>query len=419
MVAMYLRGNKWNMSKRPRRRSSTWRIILLLVLIGAALYVNQVVVPATPPLFVPTPTPTRSPESFVNQAEELYKEGKLKPAIEAYKQAIESDPKNPSNYLSLARLQIFVSDYDSAIVNTQNALLENPNNALAYALQGWALGFQGKYSDAEIALKRSISIDPNSALAHAFYAEVLVNQGNYDLVSKAIDESKIALSLDPTILETHRARGVVLLNTGNIPQAIDEFKAAIAINKNIADLHLYLGVAYKANEQYDLAEESLLAAYALNPTDPVALTEISRSYFADGRYQQAAQFAEEAVKVLPSDPRLHGNLGIMYYKNEEFGKAITQLSLAIHGGTLNGNINVEGLPLDYDRTMEYYWYYGFSLAKSNRCGEAVPVAQALLNGVPNDETAVYNANAILQICQENQNTPAANTDNQETATPEP
>jgi len=386
---------------RRHRRPSAWRILLLVVLIGAALYVNQVVVPATPPLFIPTPTPTSSPESFVAQAEQLYSEGKLTLAVEAYKQAINADPTNPANYTALARLQVYTGAYDEAILNAQNALLKNPNNPNAHAIQGWALGFQDKYGAAEMEIQKALSIDPNNALAHAFYAEILISQNDYNLFDKAAEESKIARDLDPTLLETHRARGLVLLNTQNVEQSIEEFKAALAINKNIADLHLNLGVAYKALEQYDLAQESLLAAYALNPKDTIALTELSRSFFADGRFAQAAQYAEEAIKIQGEDPRLHGNLGIIYYKMEDYGKAIPELALAVRGGMTTEGVVVEGLPLAYGRIEEYYWYYGFALARTNRCSEAVPVFQALLAGVPNDEIAVYNATEGLAVCSEN------------------
>jgi len=69
---MYLRGSRWRMSKRRRRRSNPFFIVVLVALISAAVYVNQVVVPEVPPLFVPTPTPTRSPESFVNEGREAF-----------------------------------------------------------------------------------------------------------------------------------------------------------------------------------------------------------------------------------------------------------------------------------------------------------------------------------------------------------
>jgi Flp pilus assembly protein TadD len=197
----------------------------------------------------------------------------------------------------------------------------------------------------------------------------------------------------------------VLLNTQNLEEALQEFQTALTINKNIPDLNLYLGITYKSLGDYNLAQEALLAAYALNPTDTVALTELSRAFFGDGRYPQAAQYAEEAVKVDPADPRLHGNLGIIYYKQEDYNKAIQSLALAVRGGTAEDGTLVEGQPLDYGRVEEYYWYYGFALARSNRCTEAVPVFQALLTGVPNDEIAVYNATEGLAICQQNLETP--------------
>ena len=399
---------------RRTRRPSYWRIVLLLVLIGAALYINQVVVPATPPLFIPTATETRSPESYVNQAEEYYNAGKINLAIDAYEDAIYANPSNPANYVALARLQVYTGDYEQAITNAQNALLQNPNNPMAHAVLGWALSFQEKFSDAELEIKKALSLDPNNAVIHAYYAEILINQGDYGLYDKAAEESQKAQQLDPTLLETRRARGIVLLNTQNLEQARDEFQAALTINKNIADLHLYLGVTYKALGDYDKAQEALLASYALNPADTIALTELSRAFFADGRYPQAAQYAEEAAKVDPADPRLHGNLGIVHYKTEDYTNAISELALAVHGGVTEDGVAVEGIPLDYGRVEEYYWYYGFALARANRCAEAVPIFQALLVGVPNDEIAVYNATEGLAICQESIQTPALTP----TATPE-
>lgn len=399
--------------QKKTRRPSIWRMVLLLGMIGTFLYINQVVVPATPPLFVPTPTPTRSPESFVNQAEESYEQGKINQALQAYKDAIFADPSNPSNYVALARLQVIAGDYDEAIKNTQNALLKNPNNSLAHAVMGWALGFQDKFGEAEIEIKKAINLDPGNALAYAYYAEILMSQGDYTLYDKAAENSKKALELGPTLMESHRARGIVLLNTQNLEEALQEFQTALAINKNIPDLNLYLGITYKSMGDYEQAQEALLAAYALNPNDTIALTELSRAFYGDGRFPQAAQYAEEAVKVDPTNPRLWGNLGMIYYKQENYPAAIAALELAVRGGKTEDGTIVEGLPLDYGRIEEYYWYYGFALAKSNRCVDAVPVFQALLTGVPNDEIAVYNATEGLSLCQQNLSSPPPPTETPE------
>ena len=58
---------------RRKKKANPLRLILLVALVGAALYVNQVVVPATPPLFIATPTPTRSPDSFLADARTFWR----------------------------------------------------------------------------------------------------------------------------------------------------------------------------------------------------------------------------------------------------------------------------------------------------------------------------------------------------------
>lgn len=403
---MYLRGNRWNMNSRRPKHSSPWRIGLLVLLIGVMLYLNQVVVPATPPLFIPTPTPTRSPESFVNEAEQLYAEGKLSPAINSYKQAIAADPNNPTNYLNLARLQVWAGDYQAATTNAENALLKNPNNALGHAVRGWAKSFLGEDLEAEAAIKRALELEPNNALAHAFYAEILLNKGDLGDVDQAIQQSKLAKELAPNQLEVQRARGLVLINTQNTEEAIQEFKGAIALNDKIADLHLNLGYAYRISGQNDLAVEELLSAFALNPDSSVAPTEISLAYANEGQFGKAVQYAEQASNIDPANTRLWGNLGVMHYRNGELDKAIPALALVVQGGTTQNGTVVEGLPLDYSTVAQYYWFYGFALAKSNRCAEAVPVFQALLNGVPDYELAVENANAGIELCRESLGTPA-------------
>lgn len=407
------------MRRKPRRRSNPLLIALLLGLIGYMLYFSQAVAPAMPMLLVPTYTPTRNPESFISEAEQYYRQGKLTQAIASYKDAIAADPYNASNYVTLARIQVFAGQYEEAITNTQNALLKNPNNPLAHAVNGWALGFTGDTLAAEAAIKRALELDPNNALAHAFYAEILVNTKNFENLNQAIEESRIARQLDPTLLEVRRARGLVLLNTGNenLDEAIAEFKAAIALNDKIADLHLNLGYAYKLKGDNDLAVEELLTAFALNPNNPNSLTEVSLAYANEGQFGKASQYAEQAMRVDPSNAKLHGNLGVMYYRNQEMVKAANELVLAIHGGTTEDGIQVEGLPLDYGSVAQFYWFYGFALAKTLRCNEAIPIFQALLIGVPDYQLAVDNANAGLELCLEFASTPLPPTP-QETTSPE-
>jgi tetratricopeptide (TPR) repeat protein len=411
---MYLHGSKWSMNKR-RRPLNLGRITILLVFIGALVYVNQVIVPETPPLFIPTATPTRAPESYITEAQRLEAEGKYSQAISMYNQAVQSDPKNPATYISLARLMVYTGKYQDAVTNSENALLLNGNNSTAHAIRGWALGLLGEYLDAETAFQQAIKLDQNNADAYAYRAEMLAAQtqagkGTLGSLDKAVEASRAAQTIAPNSLATHRARGIVLELTGNYADAAREFESALAINTNIADLHLALGRNYRYLEQYDSAVEEFNRANALNPGDPLPNFYISRTYAAIGEYAKAIQFAEQALKVAPTDPYMYGNLGTMYYKNRQYEDAVKPLKIAVAGGIADSGEEVKGLPLDYGRIAEFYFTYGLTLAKITKCGDALPISQTLMQGVKNDEVSVFNAQEIINICSGNPTTLEAPTE---------
>ena len=114
---------------------------------------------------------------------------------------------------------------------------------MAHAVLAWALDFQEQYIEALSSIDRALELDPNNAVAHAYHVEILVDAAANDLgpinaLEQAIEESKVAISLDPNALETRRARGYVLENTNNFVEAISEYEEALKINPNIADLCL-------------------------------------------------------------------------------------------------------------------------------------------------------------------------------------
>lgn len=400
---------------RRRRRSNPWLIAFLLVAIGFFVYLNVYIIPTVPAPFVPTPTPTRNPESFVQEAEVYLAEGRINSAVESYTAAIKADPQNISNYLSLATLQIYSGDYEAARVNAENAILLDKSLPQAFVLLGWAKGFQQDYLDAEADISTALEMDPNNALGHAVYAYILAlrvadDVADLDTLDTAIEESKLALRLSPNLMEAHWARGYVLEITANYEEAVEELVAAIEQNDNIAELHLALGRNYMAIEESDQAVFEFTKAYSLDPTNPEPNWYISRVYGQIGEYAKAIQYAEQAVKDDPTNPYMYGNLGTLYYRDLQYNAAIETLAFAVRGGvTENGDV-VEGLPLDYTTTiMEYYSRYGLALARVNSCNDAVQVAQAMLQTVPDDEDTVYNANYIIEICQANLDTPAAGT----------
>ncbi len=401
---MYLSNKRLNMNKH-KRRGNPFRIFLLVVLIGVAVYLNQIVIPDVPPLFIATPTATRAPESFVTDAQTLENEGKISQAIDAYRQAILADSTNTGNYISLARLLIYLNRYDEAIEQASNALLINENNAMAYALRGWAQGLSGDYLNGTASLKRAIELDPNNHIPYAYIAEVYglqyeSNTAIIGVIDNAISNSIKARDLSPNSLETHRARGYIQELVGSYGEAVQEYAAAIAINKYIPELYMRLGRVYYYPDvaEYDLAVQAFTEADLLNPSDPLPDIYLSKVYQTQGSYATAIQYAQKAIVDSPEDPYLYGNLGVLYYRNFEYPKAIEALRLVIRGGTSESGATVEALPLDYGTISQYYQNYGLALARNDECSEALQISEALLKNVGGDEITAYNAREIVNIC---------------------
>jgi tetratricopeptide (TPR) repeat protein len=399
---MYLSGSKWSMNKR-KRHSNPWRVIVLALFVGMMVYFNARVVPNIQPIGIPTPTVTRSPDSFVNEAETYLADGKTSLAIASYKNAILADPKNVSNYIKLARLYVYTGKYEEAATEAENALLLNSNNSMALAIRGWALGLNGDYLEANDSLKSAITYDPNNGTAFAYYAEILAlqqqsGQDEIGTLDQAIEYSQKAVEKNPGAMETHRARGLVLEITSNYEEAAAEFEAAIAQDGDIADLHIALGRNYRVLERYEDAVSEFIRANALNPSDYLPEYYISRTYASIGDFVKAIQFGEEAIIDSPADPYLYGNLGVLYYRYKQYNRSIDSLRLAIQGGTTADGVIVEGLPLDYGTISELYYVYGLALARQGECNEALQIAQTLVQIVPDDVYAVANAEEINTMC---------------------
>lgn len=315
------------MTKR-RKPINYFNLLVLAVLVVISLYLAPFVTTVETP-WNPTPTPTRPPESFVTEAEQLFAQGKVNQAIHSYQQAIAAAPSNPSNvviYINMARAQVWSGQYKEAQANAENALLLNQNSSMAHAVRGWALSNLRDFLNAEAAIKRALELDPNNALAHAYYAELLVdqffaNQGGPNIIERMSEESRVALSLGGGTVEAHYARGYVLEATGNYPEAIDEYQAAVAINGNIAKIYLALGRSYRLAGVYDQAVDALSKADTLNPADPTPDLIISRIYYTTGEFTKAEQYAQQALRDSPGDASLHANLGLMYYKNFKYPEA--------------------------------------------------------------------------------------------------
>lgn len=389
-----------------------------MILIAIMVFFWQTYVPAAQPLFIPTPTPTRSAASYVLEGENLFKAGNLEAAEAAYLQAIAADPREIAHYIELARVRVFAGEYTEAENAARDALVIDSDSALAHAMLGWALDFKASQTadrleretmlaEALTEAERALDLNPNAPEVRAVYAEVLVDN-NINAYEEALEHARAAVALENSSLMAHRALAYVWERTGNPQLALESYQAARSLNPNLPSLHIDVGNMLRVLSDIDGAKDSYLKAITLAPTDTLPLTLLVQLYANVGEYGVASQYAQQAVALDPSNPRLHGNLGRMYYHNGLYEEAAAQFELAIRGGTSAEGDFVQGLPLnngDDSRVLEFYYTYGLTLAKLGVCDDAVDIFRSILQAAPEDEIAVFNAEEGLVLCGELERTP--------------
>jgi len=416
--------------------SNPYRIVFFLIIIAGGLWLTFQI-GSNPedlikPFFLPTPTATRMAYSYILEAEAFFEAGKIidpteRDAIDAYRQALVSEPENFQAWSELARLLT----YSSALLSTHQEKIdqmaearEASNRALALArddstvqaIHALTLDWSASVTadedqreewlvEAEQAAGYAYNINPDNYLALAFYAEVLLDQQKW---SQAEQHARTAVALAPDVMDTHRVYATVLETFGQYRVAIEEYEKAAAINPNLTFLYIRIGVIYRELKVFDVALEYFEKAISINNSngveDPIPYIGIAKTYARQGEFFIAAINGEKALSLDPTNAETYGQLGDIYTRARNYEGAMGVLKCAVRGCTAEenevGEIDVEGLPLTNITVAYYYARYGSVLAALSRPGENYcPDALAVLSHV---REAYPDDSILVSIVEENE-----------------
>jgi eukaryotic-like serine/threonine-protein kinase len=206
---------------------------------------------------------TTNPEAY-----RLYLEGRqlwygrtpagLKKSIDLFQQAIAADPSYALAYTGLADTYNVASSYGIGISPRQARLLADEASRKALALddslpeahlaRAGALSMAWRWNEAEPEFRRALELNPNSAGAHYFYAfSFLVPEKRID---QALEEFRVALSLDPlsSIINTNYA--TVLMVAHRYPESLAQYQKTLERDPNFGPAHYKLSQLYATTGQF-------------------------------------------------------------------------------------------------------------------------------------------------------------------------
>ncbi len=436
---MYLQGKEPHF-RRTRKKSNPYRILVLLVLIVFFLTVlSGIASGEVQPLFMPTPTPTRTTHSFVVEGETHFAAGNLDAAIEAFRQAAQLDPEDPYLFTELARIQVYSSNLLTTDAERKERLQEAldsidmaktlaPRDSQVLAVRAFVLNWNANpflvdektsedlLNQAEAEVVLALQLDNTNTLALAYYAEILVDQKKWNQAQQYIQQ---AVERDPTLMDVHRIQAYTYETLGEYNLAIQEYKKAVDIMPNLTFLYISIGRIYRHLQLYDQALDYFATAANLNEQlgiqDPIPYLAIANTYAQMGEFFVAALNVKQALSFNPSNPEVYGQLGVIYHKSRNYEGAIPALECAIRGCDVEQScevrqcdpdvdpmVSVEGLPLS-GSTVVYYFTYGSVLAGLHRggddkCDRAMDIFAELRTTYPDDPTIMSIVRAGEEIC---------------------
>lgn len=446
-----------------KRTASPYRLLFWVCLILAGIwFLLRIDRGQVKPLFLPTPTPTRTANSFVMEAEAQFEAGNLEGAIAAYQQAVEVEPGDALAWAELARIQTYSSSLlstdeerfnrlEEALHSIDQAVAINPDDPDGHAIRSFVLDWyisnplvppedvQARLNDAEASAVRALQLDSQNALALAFFAEILVDQQKWSQAEETIEQ---AVAIEPNSMDVLRVYGYVWESLAQYRNAIESYQAAAEINPNLTFLYIFIGRNYQSLEVYNRALEEFEKAAQINEQlgiqDPVPYIEIAKTYTRDGEFFAASLNAEKALTFNPASANTYGQLGSIYMKARNFEGALIAFKCAVHGCSANENltasellgednsVDVIGLPLTSGTVAFYYLQYASVLAalsrpNQNYCEEARQVLNEVQAKYPEDElfNSIIAENRAICNLVEGGKLPAGTEDTEGTPEPEP
>ncbi len=431
-------------SKRGRSNYVRMYFLLLLIIIGIFISRGVLITDEIDPLFLPTPTPTRTANSFAYEGETAFAAGKLNDSLIAFQEATRLEPNNPEIWAELSRVQVYSATLLTtdaqrkqrlmdAIVSADRAVEVGPEYSNAYAAQALAYDWFSNpvYSgedreryllDAKSAAQNALRFDSQNALAMAYMAEINMDQARYQ---DAITFAEQAVATDDSLMDVHRVMGYVLESLGNgYAEAIEQYKKAAEITPNLTFLYISIGVNYRQLQKYELALEWFAKAVKINEqnkiNDPIPYLAIANTYSRMGQFFAASFNAYAAMEFTPSDPDVYGQLGVIYFKARNYESAIEVLKCSTVGCTGEESckirnqsdtcpegeeqLEIAGLPLTQNTVLYYFTYGSVLSAMHNRtddyCDRAMDIFTQIRSQFEDDPNVMSIVLSGEEICRE-------------------
>ena len=284
----------------------------------------------------------RDEEIWENLGETLFELDLYELAISAFDSAIKLNPQNAYLYGRMSSVNYQLKRAEEALKCINKAIEIDPQNSYNYSKRGFiyldypppkrkvtmlhdefAMYKNSKPINRHLLLakkdfEKSIELDTDNTYAYWGLHDVYVTKKNYKKVLKIL---KKLLILTPDDAKVYSHKGLTEMYLGYYENAITDFNKYLGFFPNSYEAYGNRGVCLTQLERYNEAMLDLNKTVELYPSALTYLNRgVAKSHLDDKK--GAIKDYKTALKLNPNFPTAYRNLGIAFYSQKKYKKAI-------------------------------------------------------------------------------------------------
>ena len=194
----------------------------------------------------------------------FYENGKTPEAIRYLALVLANDPNHAEANHLMGFIRLGRGQYEEAVKHFKKALETNPDMLTCKNNLGAAYMHLERYEEASIIFKE---LSQSPLYTSPWLAFVNLGWADYQMgmTQEAIDETEMAISLNPELCLGYNNLGIYYNETGRTDKAISNLNEAVKTCANYAEPHLHLGMIYHNQGENDKAYKHFARCAELSP----------------------------------------------------------------------------------------------------------------------------------------------------------